>query len=223
MDLLEAIEKRHSVRQYTDKKIEGEIKSELESLIAECNKESGLNMQLCLNDTEAFSTGIFTKLVNFKGANNYIAVIGKKSEDLDEKAGYFGENIVLKATQLGLNSCWVAQTFNKGKVKSLLKKDEKLVIVITIGYGVNDGVPHKNKPLEKLTSVKGEMPKWFENGLKAAQLAPTATNQQKFKFNLTDDSLVDVTTSFGFYNKVDIGIVKYHFEIGADSTEWSWK
>ena len=223
MNLLEAIEKRHSVRQYTDKKIKGNIEKELLSFISEVNKESGLNIQLCLNDSEAFNSGIFTKLGNFKGAENYIAIIGKKSEDLDEKTGYFGEKIVLKATQLGLNTCWVALTFNKGKVKALVKEDEKLVITIVIGYGVNDGNSHRVKPLEKLYSVNGEIPNWFKNGVKAAQLAPTARNQQKFKFNLINDSLVEVKTSFGFFNKVDIGIAKYHFEIGADSNDWKWK
>ena len=54
MELKEAIEKRHSVRAYTDKKIEGEIKEQLISFIDQCNKESGLHIQLVMNEPKAF-------------------------------------------------------------------------------------------------------------------------------------------------------------------------
>ena len=55
------------------------------------------------------------------------------------------------------------------------------------------------------------MPGWFREGVEAAQLAPTAMNQQKFCFSLKDDE-VTVTTKRGFYTKMDLGIVRYHFE-----------
>ena len=42
-------------------------------------------------------------------------MVGKKSEE--EKAGYFGEHLVLKAQALGLNTCWVAMTFKKSACK----------------------------------------------------------------------------------------------------------
>jgi len=222
MDLLEAIKKRHSVRQYTDEKIEGDIKKDLLDLIDSCNRESGLNMQLCLDDEKIFS-GLIARFSSFKNIKNCIAIVGKKSKDLDEKAGYYGEKIVIKATQLGLNTCWVAGGYSKSKINVEIEKDEKLVIVIAIGYGIDDGKSHKVKPIEKLGSTKGEMPQWFKKGLESAQLAPTARNQQKFKFTLLNENLVKAETSFGFFTKIDFGIAKYHFEIGADSKEWSWK
>ena len=46
---------RHSVRRYTDKSIEGETLSALEHEIEECNKESGLRIQLITNEAQAFS------------------------------------------------------------------------------------------------------------------------------------------------------------------------
>lgn len=42
-------------------------------------------------------------------------------------------------------------------------------------------------------------------------LAPTAMNQQKFKFVLKGDQ-VEAASTGGFYSKIDLGIVKYHFE-----------
>ncbi len=44
MDVMEAIKERNSVRSYTDKKIEGEVKKSLEDEIMACNQDGGLNI-----------------------------------------------------------------------------------------------------------------------------------------------------------------------------------
>ena len=90
-------------------------------------------------------------------------------ENLDERCGYYGEKIVLKAAQLGLNTCWVALTYSKSKVKCTVNRDEKLVCVIAIGYGETSGISRKTKTIEELSSVEGEMPEWFRKGMEAAQ------------------------------------------------------
>ena len=220
MDLLEAVKLRHSVRSYTDKIIDGEILEQLRKTVEECNSNSGLNIQLCLNEPEAF-TGLMAKYGKFNNVKNYIALVGKKDDQLDEKIGYYGEMIVLKAQQLGLNTCWVAASYNKGKSVAKVNPGEKLSMVISLGFGERRGVPHKNKPVEKLSSVAGNMPDWFKKGMEAAQLAPTAMNQQKFNFELNGNT-VKATAGFGFYTKVDLGIAKYHFEIGAGKNGWEW-
>jgi hypothetical protein len=112
------------------------------------------------------------------------------------------------------------------KSKSLVKvlKDEKLLLVVALGYGQTKGKTRKTKPIEELGSFNGEMPLWFVKGLEAAQLAPTASNQQKFHFELKGNT-VSATTKAGFYNRVDLGIAKYHFELGAKAAggtfEWA--
>lgn len=222
MDLKEAIKKRHSVREYTNSQIESDVINELNLEIENCNNESGLNIQLSIGEEEAFGKGIFAKMGIFKNVKNYIAIVGKKSEYLDEKVGYYGEKIVLKATQLGLNTCWVALTYNKNKISVKIDDDEKLIIVIAIGYGVTNGRPRKTKSIDKLSNVNENSPKWFINGLKSVQLAPTARNQQRFKFILSGN-IVEAKALFGFRTKIDLGIAKYHFEIGADSKDWNWK
>lgn len=220
MNLLEAIESRHSVRSYTDKKIEGEVLEQFRQTIDECNQKSGLNIQLCLNEPNAF-TGMMARYGKFQNVNNYIAMIGTKDSSLQEKCGYYGEVIVLKAQQLGLNTCWVAMTYSKSKSVAVVKSGEKLAIVIALGYGETAGTPHKLKAIEELCSVNGTMPEWFRSGVEAAQLAPTATNQQKFRFEL-DGNTVKTSIGTGFYTKVDLGIAKYHFEIGAGESDWKW-
>ena len=221
MDLLEAVKSRHSVRNYTDKKIDGETLDELKKIVDECNSSSGLNIQLCLNEPEAFA-GFMAKYGKFTNVKNYIALIGKKDNQFDEKIGYFGEMIVIKAQQLGLNTCWVAMSYNKSKSTAKAKSGEKLLMVISIGFGETNGGSRKTKPIEKLCSVKGNMPDWFKNGMEAVQLAPTAMNQQKFNFELHGNK-VKAVAGIGFYTKVDLGIAKYHFEIGAGKNGWEWQ
>lgn len=206
--MLELMKERHSVRQYENRIIEEEKRKVLLDLIKEINEESGLNIQACFDEKEAFST-FMAHYGKFEGVENYIALVGKKKND--ELIGYFGEKIVLKAQELGLNTCWVALTYGKGKTKINKNKGEKLYCVISIGYGKTQGVKHKVKSIEEVSNVSSDTPEWFRNGVKAALLAPTAMNQQKFKF-IYDNGKVKVTAQKGFYSKIDLGIVKYHFE-----------
>ena len=135
MDIKEAIKERHSVRYYKDEPISEQHRAELDVLISQCNEESGLSMQLVVDDPECFDT-LLAHYGKFKNANNYIALVGKSSlDDLDELAGYYGERIVLEAQMLGLNTCWVAGTYGKGKCKADKQAGEKIVCVIAIGYG----------------------------------------------------------------------------------------
>ena len=99
MDLMEAIAARHSVRSYSDRAIETEKKQALLDKIDEINKESGLHIQLICDEPKAFD-GFMAHYGKFSGATNYFALIGKKSADLSEKCGYYGEQLVLLAQQL---------------------------------------------------------------------------------------------------------------------------
>lgn len=220
MDILEVMKKRHSVRSYTDRKIDENIQKELIEVIKECNIESGMNIQLCIDEPNAFNSfmGHYGK---FKNVKNYIAIIGKKGKDFEEKCGYYGEKIVLRAAQLGLNTCWVALTYSKSKTKCIINKGEKIHCVIALGYGETQGVERKTKAIEELCRVNGEMPDWFRRGMEAAQLAPTSMNQQKFMITL-DGNIVSAKALTGFYSKLDLGIVKYHFEVGAGTQGWKW-
>lgn len=220
MTIMEAIRQRHSVRQYTDKPLGEDVIRPLEEEIAACNKESGLHIQLVKNEPKAFDS-FMAHYGKFSGVTNYIAMIGKKGPDLEEACGYYGERLVLKAQQLGLNTCWVAMTYSKIRSAFSVGEGEKLCIVISLGYGKTQGVPHKSKAIEKVAKTDGPAPDWFTSGVEAALLAPTAMNQQKFQFTLTDDK-VSVRAGVGFYTKIDLGIVRYHFEAGAGKEHFTW-
>lgn len=214
MDILQAMKERHSVRAYTGQKIESEKRKQLDALIRAYNEESGLHIQIRYDD----STGFDSRLAHygkFKNVDNYIILAGKPSRDLQEKCGYYGEKIVLEAQIIGLNTCWVALSFNKSAVEKLIPAGEKMVLVIAIGYGKTQGTAHKVKTLEGVLDTKCKVPDWFQKGAEAALLAPTAINQQKFKIGMKDGNPTIRIAGIGPYTKIDLGIVKYHFEAAS--------
>ena len=207
MTLQEAIIARHSVRQYIEKPIEAEKIEELKALIEECNHEGGTHLQLVTDEPKAFAGGM-AKYGKFSGISNYIAVVGNKGDDT--LLGYYGEKVVIRAQMLGLNTCWVGLSFSKQPDSYQVLAGEKLFCVISLGYGANQGVQHKNKPLENFAEANGPMPEWFRQGVEAAILAPTAVMEAKAKFSLIG------------YAKLDLGIAKYHFEVGAGKENFEW-
>lgn len=211
MTLLEAIDARHSVRAYLDKPVPQEIRDELVAFVRECNEKSGLNITVKFDDPAGFDTrlahyGVFTNI------SNYIILKGRKRDNFDYICGYYGEAIVLKAQQLGLNTCWTAMTFNKKHVKERVPMSETLCMAIALGYGETQGHPHKVKTMFDVIDVKGGMPEWFVAGVESALKAPTAMNQQKFCFMLDGDEPSVKVKGIGGYTKVDLGIAAYHFE-----------
>lgn len=272
ISLMEAIEQRHSVRQYQDKPLPANVIAELADAIYACNEAGNLHIQLITNEPEAFAGGL-AKYGKFSGVCNYIAMIGRKAPDLEERCGYYGERLVLLAQQMGLNTCWVGMTFLKKKTVYELAGDEKMVILIAIGYGETNGKPRKSKSFADVNRTKGEIPTWYRRGVEAALLAPTAVNQQKFAFTyhpvskravggsaefasgefsdeagaMSEEAAAEIAATtktagtdvtgvvtsalpgvhaevdgFGFFSKVDLGIVRYHFEVGAETEDFRW-
>ncbi|MBQ9279461.1 MAG: nitroreductase [Clostridia bacterium] len=222
MSNMEGIVKaRHSVRSFTDQKIEGEVLTELQKALDEANAESGLQIKLALNEEKAFGEGHYGQFHNCK---NYICIIGDKDlKNLEEVSGYYGEKIALKAQELGLNTCWVALTYKKSEVPFELKDSEKIVIVIATGYGVNQGSAHKMKDFSSVSkTAENESPEWYKKGIEYALHAPTAINQQKFVFELKNQNEVSAKAKLGPCSKIDLGIVKYHFELGAGKENFKW-
>lgn len=213
MNPTEAMRCRHSVRQYENRPIEQSVLQELQAEVDACNREGQLHIQLVTNEPKAFD-GFMAHYGKFSGVTSYFALVGSKGKELDEKCGYYGERLVLKAQQLGLNTCWVAMTYSKIPGTFQIDAGEKLTVVIALGYGKSQGEPHKSKPASAVSNAGSSAPDWFRNGVEAALLAPTAMNQQKFHFTYSDGT-VTAKAGMGFYSKIDLGIAKYHFELGS--------
>ncbi|MBQ9636984.1 MAG: nitroreductase [Prevotella sp.] len=237
MTLTEAIEARHSVRKYIHKPLPKEVVETLLAKVEECNRLGRLHIQLVTNETKAF-TGFFA-YGKFSGVENYFVMVGKREDGLDERIGYYGEQLVLLAQQLGLNTCWAGLSYRKVSGAYVVGDDEKLTCMIALGYGETNGVGHKIKTIEQVSrsslgirnpsdDVHDSTPSWFWKGVEAALLAPTAVNQQKFSFEYagTKDGRHQVKADKGFsmigYTQMDLGIAKYHFEVGAGKDNFDW-
>ena len=227
MTLEEAIEARHRVRAYKEQPLAENVVKVLEEKIAVLNREGKLHIQLIQNEPKAF-LGTMAKYGKFRNVGNYIVMAGQKADDLDERVGYYGEQLVLLAQTLGLNTCWVGLSYSKVPGTYVLDEGEKIACYIAIGYGETQGVGHKIKTVEQVSNVSDITPLWFKKGVEAALLAPTAVNQQKFSFEYvgTSNNRHQVRAKKGFsmigFTKMDLGIAKYHFEIGAGEVNFEW-
>lgn len=219
MDIIQSMQERHSVRRFRSHDIPQELVDVLQNEIYKCNQEGQLHIQLILQEPGAFRQ-FFVHYGRFKNVQNYIVLVGRRNDSLEERLGYYGERIVLKAQQLGLNTCWVGATYSSKKVVCQIDHDEQMICIIAIGYGDNQGKPHKNKPMESLYQCIDEKPDWFLLGMEAMMLAPTAMNQQKFFVTLKNNK-VEIMTQ-GSYANINRGILKYHFEQGAHKTKEIW-
>ena len=227
MTIQEAIEARHSVRAYKDLPLSEEIVKLLEDDLVKLNNEGQLHIQLICNEPKAFQ-GTMAKYGKFRNANNYLVMAGKRADDLDERVGYYGEHLVLLAQTLGLNTCWVGLSYSKVPGTYVLEEGEKIACYFAIGYGETQGVGHKIKTVEQVSNASDITPSWFKKGIEAALLAPTAVNQQKFSFEYVgmSNNRHQVRAKKGFsmigYTQMDLGLAKYHFEIGAGKVNFEW-
>ena len=228
MTLLEAIEARHSVRKYKDDPIPEEVLAILRAKIDEINQTADLHVQLITDEPKSFS-GLMAYGA-FSGVKNYLVMAGKKSEDLDERIGYYGEQLVLLAQTLGLNTCWAGASYKKIPGTYALEDDEKIGCYIALGYGITQGNSHRSKARADVSNASDLTPAWFNRGIDAALLAPTAVNQQKFQIEYlgmkgvgnTPKVSAKPTFSMIGYAKMDLGIVKCHFEVAAGKENFEW-
>ena len=238
MTLQEAIEARHSVRAYKARPLAEDEARRLEEEIAEVNQTGNLHIQLIRNEPKAFQ-GTLAKYGRFRNVTSYLVMAGKRADDLDERIGYYGEHLVLLAQTLGLNTCWVGLSYKKIPGTYVLEEGEVIKAYIAIGYGETQGTGHKIKTVEQVSrsavkslgsteNVSETTPSWFKKGVEAALLAPTAVNQQKFSFEYlgTNNGRHQVRAKKGFsmigYTQMDLGIAKYHFEVGAGTGNFDW-
>ena len=228
MTLEEAIKARHSVRAYKAQPLAEDIVKVLEKEIEEQNRQGHLHIQLIKKEPKAFQ-GKLAKYGKFSNVTNYLVMAGQKADDLDERIGYYGEHLVLLAQTLGLNTCWVGLSYSKIPGTYVLEEGEVIKAYIAIGYGETQGVGHKIKTVENTSNASDITPAWFRKGVEAALLAPTAVNQQKFFFEYfpaKDSKPAQVIAKRSFsligYTYLDLGIAKYHFEIGAGKDNFEW-
>lgn len=224
MSVMKTIRARHSVREYEAGPLEEGVRERLQTVIDECARQSGLDIQLVTDNPEAFQIVGGIGLV--RGAEAHIDFVAEGSAS-DEAIGYWGQRIVLAAQEMGLNTCWVAMMARK-KSKAKLRSGASVRLGIAVGRGKTNGSPRRTKSVDALSVVEcGEAPAWFAVAMEAAQLAPTAINGQHFRITLRADGRTvkaEATKKRGWCT-VDLGIVKRNFEEAANESgaDWVWE
>lgn len=220
MTIKEAIEKRHMVRQYTNKAIPTDIAELLNARITMNNKKYSLHLALVVGNSDGING--MAKLLLSRAVNNYIVLAGMDTPDLDEKLGYCGADLILYAQTLGLNTWWIGGMFNgKGALKNIKNKDVRVNGVIAVGYGQTQGVPHKSKTAAEVSEYDEDTPQWFVDGVNALLYAPTALNKQPYVVK-GNGNKVSISAGTGHFSGIDLGIGKYHFEVGAGKENFEW-
>lgn len=233
MTLSEAIFTRISFRNYLPDPIAPEQRRQLGKTIEQCNRRSGLHIQLVCDRPEPFAS-LSKSYGMLKGVRNYLVFAGPAGDPyLSEKCGYFGEQIILTATAMGLGTCWVGGTFDRKSCLCHLQEGEQLVCVAAIGHTpearsgreklIRRVTGHKSKSVAELASGLSHAPSWFMSGMAAVQRAPSARNRQPVRFVKKRDNSVEVhLTEDSAMTRIDLGIVKLHFELGAHGGVWTW-
>ncbi len=217
----DAMRKRISHRRFLSTSLTDNEREALERLIEHCNRRSGLHVSLVCNRADPF-------VGHLTNARCYIVFAGQAGDiHLEEKCGYFGEQIILAATDMGLATCWVGGTYDKSACLCHLAKGERLVCVAAVGHAASTTSPHlphrSTKSIAELSEKTENALEWFFNALAAVQLAPSAMNRQGVLFRLLpNDCVCGIATDDEPFSLVDLGIAKLHFELGAHGGDWDW-
>ncbi len=221
MTIKEAIYQRHTVRRFKPEPIPAELVEKLNERIEKINAENSLALKLVTGNSDGIMG--YAKILTASGVNNYLILAGADCKELDEKLGYFGADLCLYAQTLGLNTWWIGGMVNKKGVDRNLNNDSVRVNgVIGIGYGVTQGSLHRMKTAEKISRYEGESPQWFKDGIDALLHAPTAINRMAYKV-VGKGNKVSISYAPGPLSNVDLGIGKYHFELGAGKENFEWE
>lgn len=228
MITVETIRERHSVREYDGKPLSRAEFDALGAVVEECARESGLDIQLVSDNPEVFN--VIARFGLIRGCRTHVAFVvdAAKARGVaaDEAIGYWGQKIVLAAQGMGLNTCWCALCSRK-KSRAVVAPGKKIRLIIAVGHGKTQGFSRKAKSVEALSSVEcAKASAWFAAAMEAAQLAPTAMNNQNFKITLlSDGKTVRIDAPQSGLNVIDGGIVRCNFEIAANEAgaDWRWE
>ena len=214
----QAMSERHTVRRYLDKPLEADVLARVRECLRVANERFGTDVRLVTDDASAFNAAL--RLVLAKGVRNYFVLAGDEDATLHERLGMASAELMLRCQTLGLNTWWVGGTFSRKAVAATVP-GEVMVGIVAVGYGATQGRPHKSKTPAEVSSYEGEAPAWFTAGVEAALLAPTALNRQAFTIR-GSDNVVEASYAPGALSGEDLGIVKYHFELGAGAGNFRW-
>jgi hypothetical protein len=179
-------------------------------------------------------TGIVGSYGKVIGSPHLLVFIAdERAPFADQHAGYTGEGVILEATRLGLDTCWIGGFFSADKVRRVvdLAAGERVYSISPLGFArestsatekAMQGMAgaRKRKCIEELAPGIGTTwPDWAVAAVETARLSPSAMNRQPWRFRF-DGHALTVSKDSGFETpkvtkRLDCGIAMLHAELGA--------
>jgi nitroreductase len=204
VSISETIRSRRSVRTYSGRPLQTEMKERIEQVLGQLTSpfQGKSRLQLIDKKDAAVSEGV--KLGTYGvilGAPSFIAAATEKSSQAMEHLGYVLEQLVLFVTSRGLGTCWLAGTFRKSAFAAAmhLGKDEIVPVVSPVGYPsrIRGPVDMLFKPIPALKRRAAWHSLFFDGAfdrpldktdagpytlpLEMLRLAPSASNKQPWR------------------------------------------
>lgn len=123
MSIENIIKKRHSVRNYDDKEISNELIDKINKYIG--NIETPFTNRIRIQAVKEGDSKESKKLGTYgmiKGASNFLVTACEGNAGDYEAIGYALEKVILYCTSLGLGTCWIGGTFNKGNFAKAINR-----------------------------------------------------------------------------------------------------
>ena len=241
--VISLIEERKSVRTYKRKNIEDEKINTLKEFVEDMSSDL---VKFKLMELDLIEVKKMISYGMIKGARLFIVgLIDKKiANDGSEIFGYLFEKIILKATELGLGTCWLGGTFKRSFFDNKMELSDNFVVgcITPVGYESDlrsltekttrflaksdnrkspDELFFKNE-VGIVLDVKGNK---YEIPLMMLRLSPSASNKQPWII-IERDNGIDfyLKRTPGYKNDIipmdlqrsDIGIAMSHFELAAN-------
>jgi len=226
---------RHSRRAYDGSPIAHEPLADLERFCAEFRPSPSARVLVMRDASSAIYRGIVGSYGRVTGAPSALAMVGDSGcENAQESVGYTGEAAILKATSLGLGSCWVGGLFKPEATANLLDlaQDEKVYAVSPLGYPARAPSAYERsiealkrrsrrtrKTADEIAPGVHEWPEWMRAAVELARIAPSAVNRQPWRFSRQGSEVLisfeGREMRYGIPKRLDCGIAMLHFELGA--------
>lgn len=235
----EAIQIRHSRRKFTHQLIPADLLQQLHDTCQHFRPfgKTAYGVVVTTSPDDVFK-GLVGSYGKITGAQAYIAFIGDaRDPHAEAKVGYAGEGIILEATALGLQTCWVGGFYKRSLVEQHLPllAEEKVFGITPIGFSpdhystaekllVSVAKSKQRKDLSILCTglPETEWKDWQRVALENARIAPSAVNRQPWRFEVDQSGILltvdtEKETLKDITKRLDCGIALLHLEIGARS------
>lgn len=235
---LGAVQTRVSSRRYSGTRVADESLARLERTCERLSLTPGGSRAVLVREAppEVF-TGLVGSYGRVQDAPSLVAFAG--TGDAAHDIGHIGEAVILEATALGLDTCWIAASFDPERAGRLaaLGTGERVHAITALGHATDTvGVSERlmraslrarsRLSLDAIAPGHEGWPAWAREAVAALRLAPSGANKQPWRLHMDGDALVLTQAPKTYWTApIDFGIAMLHAELGAAhagvSGEWS--